>query len=66
MGEEDIDSRGHRVRAHAAETVLEAWAPTKDECVAEAVHALVDSFADSQPACSLARPTPPYSTCLAA
>lgn len=38
--------RGHRVLGHTADIRLHAWAPTREECVAEAVVALVDSFAD--------------------
>ncbi|UGY91312.1 archease [Streptomyces gobiensis] len=38
--------RGHRAVPHTADVRLEAWAPTRDECVAEAVLGLVESFAD--------------------
>ncbi len=38
-------SRGHRLLPHTADLRLQAWAPTRDDCVAEAVRALVDSFA---------------------
>jgi SHS2 domain-containing protein len=38
---------GHRARPEAAETRIEAWAPTREQCVAEAVLALVESFADT-------------------
>lgn len=38
--------RGHRAVPHTADTRLEAWAPTRDECIAEAVLGLVESFAD--------------------
>jgi len=31
---------------HTADVALEAWAPAKFECVAQAVHALVGSFAE--------------------
>jgi SHS2 domain-containing protein len=37
---------GHRVLPHTADLALEAWAPAKHECIAEAVRALVESFAD--------------------
>jgi SHS2 domain-containing protein len=37
---------GHRILQHTADLALEAWAPTKGECIAEAVRALVASFAD--------------------
>ncbi|MFC4106145.1 archease [Micromonospora zhanjiangensis] len=37
---------GHRCVPHTADVRIEAWAPTREGCVAEAVAALVDSFAD--------------------
>lgn len=37
---------GHRLLPHTADLALEAWAPTRGECIAEAVRALVESFAD--------------------
>jgi phage shock protein A len=37
--------RGHRTVAHTADLLVEAWAPTREECIAEAVRGLVDSFA---------------------
>lgn len=40
-----MDGRGHRALPHTADVRIEAWAPTREECVAEAVHALVDTFA---------------------
>jgi SHS2 domain-containing protein len=39
-------ARGHRAVPHTADIRLEAWAPTRDECIAEAVLGLVESFAD--------------------
>lgn len=42
---------GHRVLPHPADVIVQAWAPTPEECITEAVHALVESFADA----SLAR-----------
>jgi phage shock protein A len=36
---------GHRTVPHTADLRIEAWAPTREECLAEAVHGLVDSFA---------------------
>jgi SHS2 domain-containing protein len=30
---------------HTADLRIEAWAPTREECLAEAVRSLVDSFA---------------------
>jgi SHS2 domain-containing protein len=37
---------GHRVLPHTADLALEAWAPAKHQCIAQAVQALVESFAD--------------------
>ena len=37
--------RGHRTVPHTADLRIEAWAPTREECLAEAVRGLVDSFA---------------------
>ena len=37
---------GHRTLPHTADLALEAWAPTRKECIAETVRALVESFAD--------------------
>lgn len=37
---------GYRILPHAADLALEAWAPAKGECIAHAVQALVESFAD--------------------
>ncbi len=39
-------TRGHRFLAHTADTAFEAWGPTRADCYAEAVRALVASFAD--------------------
>lgn len=44
---------GHRSVPHTADARIEAWAPTRERCVAEAVAAVVDGFADlsaAQPA----------------
>jgi SHS2 domain-containing protein len=38
--------RGHRCVPHTADVRIEAWAPTREECVAEAVAALVGTFVD--------------------
>lgn len=38
--------RGHRAVPHTADLRIEAWAPSRHECVAEALSGLVDSFAD--------------------
>ncbi len=37
---------GHRQLAHTADVRIEAWAPTPDGCIAQAVAGMVDSFAD--------------------
>ena len=37
---------GHRGVPHTADLRIEAWADTREECVAEAVRALVNSFAE--------------------
>jgi SHS2 domain-containing protein len=39
-------SAGNRTVPHTADMALEAWAPTKDECVAQAARALVGGFAE--------------------
>ncbi|XTZ17179.1 archease [Micromonospora echinospora] len=39
-------ARGHRRVPHTADVRVEAWAPTREECLVEAVAALVESFAD--------------------
>jgi len=37
--------QGHHTVPHTADLRVEAWAPTREECMAEAVRGLVDSFA---------------------
>jgi ribonuclease Z len=37
---------GHRMVPHTADVALTAWAPAKDECLAQAVYALVGGFAE--------------------
>jgi phage shock protein A len=37
--------QGHRTVPHAADRRVEAWGPTRETCLAEAVQGLVDSFA---------------------
>ncbi|MEV6375751.1 archease [Micromonospora musae] len=39
--------RGHRCVPHTADVRIEAWARTREECVAEAVTALVETFTDT-------------------
>jgi len=36
---------GHRSISHTADLRIEAWGPTREECIAEAVRGLVESFA---------------------
>jgi len=40
-----MTGQGHRTVPHTADLRVEAWAPTREACLAEAVHGLVDSFA---------------------
>ena len=40
-------SRGHRSVPHTADTRIEAWAQTREACIAEAVRSLVETFADT-------------------
>ena len=42
-----VAERGHRAVPHPADITIEAWGPTRDACLAEAVIALVDTFADT-------------------
>jgi len=37
---------GHRSVPHTADARIEAWAPSREQCVVEAVAAMVDGFAD--------------------
>lgn len=44
---EDLpEPAGHRTVPHTADTAIEAWAPGKDECIGQAVRALVETFID--------------------
>lgn len=38
---------GYRLLPHTADVVVEAWAPTRVACLAQAVHGLVAVFADT-------------------
>ena len=38
--------RGHRALPHTADVIIEAWAPTREACIAEAVAGLVETFVD--------------------
>ena len=40
-------TRGHRSVPHTADIRIEAWAPTREDCIAEAVAGLVASFVDT-------------------
>lgn len=42
-----LPERGYRSVPHTADLRIEAWAPTREECIAEAVRGLVASFADT-------------------
>jgi protein archease len=42
-----MTSRGHCTLPHTADLRIQAWAPTRGECIAEAVAGLVESFADT-------------------
>ncbi|GAA4078605.1 MULTISPECIES: archease [Actinomadura] len=46
MAGETNAASGHRTVPHTADLRIEAWAPTREGCVAEAVAGLVDAFAD--------------------
>jgi SHS2 domain-containing protein len=41
------DDRGHRTVPHPADVTIEAWGPSREACLAEAVMALADSFVDA-------------------
>jgi SHS2 domain-containing protein len=45
MDKRPSPATGHRVVPHTADLIIEAWAPTRIECIEEAVRALVDAFA---------------------
>ncbi len=38
--------RGHRTLPHTGDLSVESWAPTREECIAEAVRGMVGSFAE--------------------
>ncbi|MFF9401919.1 MULTISPECIES: archease [unclassified Streptomyces] len=52
-------ARGHRTLPHTADLRVEAWAPTAGDCVAEAVRAMVESFADTSGAAPVGERTCP-------
>ena len=39
--------RGHRSVPHTADLRIEAWGPAREDCIAEAVRGVVESFADT-------------------
>jgi ribonuclease Z len=41
-----LQEAGHRLMPHTADVALAAWAPTKEECVAQAIYALMSSFVE--------------------
>lgn len=43
---EESAPRGHQLAEHTADMALMAWAPTRTECLGEAVRALAGSFID--------------------
>lgn len=45
---------GRRTRPHTADMTVEAWAPTREDCIAQAVLGLVEGFADISGAPTLA------------
>jgi SHS2 domain-containing protein len=45
--EADRPARGHRDLPHTADIRIEAWGPTREACLAEAVAALTEAFADT-------------------
>jgi SHS2 domain-containing protein len=50
MPEIEEPQAGHRLVAHTADLIVEAWAPQWRACLVEAVRALVESFVDREEA----------------
>jgi SHS2 domain-containing protein len=46
MDEDRESTGGHRAVPHTADLRIEAWGPTREECIAEAVAGAVESFVD--------------------
>jgi protein archease len=44
------DESGHRAVSHTADVRVEAWAPTRERCIAEAVLGAVETFVDTSTA----------------
>jgi SHS2 domain-containing protein len=42
-----MGATGHRTVPHTADVTLQAWAPTREQCLVEVVTALVDSVLDT-------------------
>lgn len=45
-----MSPQGHRAVPHTADVRIEAWGPTREDCLAEAVSGLVATFADTEAA----------------
>jgi SHS2 domain-containing protein len=45
-GQPGLGDRGHRSVPHTADLRIEAWGPTREDCIAGAIQGLVESFAD--------------------
>jgi SHS2 domain-containing protein len=41
-----VGGHGHRILPHTADLRLEAWGPTRESCLAEAVRGLAEAFVD--------------------
>jgi SHS2 domain-containing protein len=46
VGQPGLRGCGHRSVPHTADLRIEAWGPTREDCIAEAVRGVVESFAD--------------------
>jgi SHS2 domain-containing protein len=46
LGDPVLQACGHRVVSHPAELDIQAWGRNREECLVEALDALVESFAD--------------------
>jgi len=49
-----VASAGHRLLAHTADTIIEAWGPTPAACLEQAVLGLVSAFAEPRPGAAVA------------
>lgn len=47
MFDTGMTARGHRAVPHTADVAVEAWAPNRESCIAEAVLGVVETFADT-------------------